>query len=62
MTRTSDGWVIPKDATHLLIVCDTFSYEDYPVFVFGEVDLKAKRRKYNKNMQRINQVIPLQKK
>ena len=36
---------IPKGATHKLIVCDTFSYEDYYVFAFGEEDLKQKEIK-----------------
>lgn len=59
MTRTNDGLVIPKDATHMLIVCDTFSYEYYLVFAFGDEDFKIKRKKYTKNMQKIKQVIEL---
>ncbi len=61
MTTTDDSIKIPEGATHMLIVCDTFSHEDYTVFAFGESDLKAKKRQYNRNMQRINQIIPLGK-
>ncbi len=59
MTRSANAIEIPVGATHMIIVCDTFSYEDYTVFAFGEESLKYLKVKYNKNMQRINQVIPL---
>jgi len=48
---------IPKGATYMLDVCDTFNYKNYLVFAFGEEDLTAKRKKYTKNMQRINSVV-----
>lgn len=31
----------PKDATHMLVVCDTFSYEDYPKFVMPDEDVRV---------------------
>ena len=59
MTTIDGGEKIPEGATHLINVCDTFSYEDYIVFAFGDEDMKNKRQEYNKNMQRINNVIKL---
>ena len=35
-------------ATHMIVVCDTFSYEDYPVFVMPGEDVHRAR----KGMQR----------
>ena len=34
--HTINGWLdegIEKGATHVIVMCDTFSYEDYPVYV-----------------------------
>lgn len=59
MSRIDGGIEIPEGATHMITVCDTFSYEDYIVFAFGEEDLAEKRIKYNKNMQRMGEVIKL---
>ena len=45
-------------ATHIISVCDAFSYEDYPVYVMPEDDLLEKKKQYhNINMQRINKII-----
>lgn len=46
-------------ATHIVSVCDTFSYEDYPGYVTGQEALEEKVGEYPKNMQRINEVIEL---
>jgi hypothetical protein len=49
-----------KKATHLVVVCDSFSYEDYPVFVSKNENLHDILRKYNgPNMQRLMEVIEL---
>lgn len=51
---------LDKDATHMLIVCDTFSYEDYPCFVSSDQDLKKVETKYdNKNMQKVMEIYNL---
>jgi len=47
-------------ATHVMVVCDTFSYEDYPVLIMPGDDLAEKRREYSDNMQRVMEVIPIQ--
>lgn len=28
----------PQNATHMIIVCDTFDYEDFPIYVTGTAD------------------------
>ena len=46
--------------THIISVCDTFDYTDYPVYVASDEDVNdVKKRYYNKNMQRINEIIEL---
>jgi hypothetical protein len=47
-----------QGATRILIVCDTFSYEQYPVYCRDEAELQSKTREYNsKSMQRTEGVI-----
>lgn len=50
-----------KGASYLIVVCDTFSYEDYPVYVKPEEDLEKLKSKYSQNMQRIMEIIDLSK-
>ena len=51
---------IGQGATHLLVVCDTFDHEDYPVFAHGD---PAALERYDaldgKNMQRVMEVYDL---
>jgi len=47
-------------ATHVMVVCDTFDYEDYPVLIMPGDSLDAKRREFSGNMQRVMEVIPIQ--
>jgi hypothetical protein len=45
------------DASHMLVVCDGFSYEDYPVYVTMEADVNEAFRNYHgKKMQRVMEV------
>lgn len=49
-----------KNCSHLLVVCDTFKYEDYPVFVERNEDIQAIIYKYvNINMQKVLEVYNL---
>ena len=49
-----------KNATHLIIVLDTFDYEDYPVFVLQGEELKEKVIKFSTaSMQSIQEIITL---
>lgn len=42
--------------THMLVVCDCFDYEDYPVYVKESEDLEDKVNEFNKNMQKVMEV------
>lgn len=58
------GWVKEgakkKGVTHVLIVCDTFDYEDYPVYVKKGEDVHAVARANNgPNMTRLMEVYSL---
>jgi len=49
-----------ENATHMIVVCDTYDYDDYPVNVLPGDDLKEKVAEYNgKNMQKIMEVYDL---
>jgi len=51
---------INEGATHMIVVCDSFDYEDYPVFVSPAEDVKEIYSKYDgKNMQRVMEVYNL---
>ncbi len=52
-----------EKATHMIVVCDTYDYEDYPVFVSLEEDIHKVYEKYasGDNMQRVMEVYNLSK-
>jgi len=57
------GWFdrgVEKGATHMLVVCDTFDWDDYPVYVTPEQDVQKSYDAYNgKNMQKVMEVYNL---
>ena len=52
---------VPEGSTHMAVVCDTFDYEDYPVYVKKGEDARDKLAKYDKgeNMQHLMEVYNL---
>ena len=54
---------VKKGATHMIVVCDTYEHDDYPVYVSGGHD--EARRKYNEylhgthSMQKVMEVYNL---
>lgn len=45
---------------YIISVCDTFDYEDYPIYVLSNENLEEKKKQYNDvNMQRINEIITI---
>lgn len=43
--------------SHMIVVCDTFDHEDYPVYVKKSENVRDRAREYEgKNMQRIMEV------
>jgi hypothetical protein len=46
-------------ATHLISVCDTWDYDDYPVFVMPDDNVDEVASKYCSNMQRVNEIVEL---
>jgi hypothetical protein len=51
----------PKGTTHMIVVCDTFSHEDYPVYVKKSEDVRERTAYYGTNMQRVMEVYNLKK-
>lgn len=51
-----------QGATHVMVVCDTFDWEDYPIYVMPTDDVQKKFADYNgPNMQRVMEVYNLSK-
>lgn len=49
-----------KGATHMIVVCDTYDHEDYPVYVETHQDVRKVEAEFNsKNMQRVMEVYNL---
>lgn len=49
-----------QGATHLIVVCDTFDYVDYPVFARSDAEAEAEYRYYSgARMQRVMEVYDL---
>jgi len=59
------GWIKrgqDQKATHLIVVCDTFDWEDYPVYVSATENVHDKYKQYNgPNMQKVMEVYNLSK-
>lgn len=50
-----------QGATHMIVVCDTFDWDDYPVYVMPNEDVHKKHDSYNgQNMQKVMEVYNLQ--
>jgi len=60
-----DSWISTAKATkckYILSVCDTFDWEDYPVYCLDEVELFEEYYAHNNvDMQRINEIIRINK-
>jgi hypothetical protein len=53
---------VEQKATHMIIVCDTFDYDDYPVYVKPDQNSREVAEEYDgKNMQSIMEVYDLSK-
>lgn len=50
---------VSDGATHMLVVCDTYDYEDYPVSVFPGQDPHKLVAEFCVNMQRVMEVYNL---
>jgi hypothetical protein len=52
---------IQMGATHIISVCDTFDWDDYPVYVMPNENLEEKKKQFSSgnNMQKINEIITL---
>ncbi len=49
-----------KNATHLIVVCDTFDWSDYPVLVAANEDVRSVAASFQgKNMQKVMEVYSL---
>lgn len=57
ISRWLDDLYATDEYTHMIVVCDTFDYEDYPVYVpVGRDVREVVEEKTGKNMQRLMEV------
>ncbi len=48
------------EATHVIVVCDTFDWSDYPVYVMAGQDARKLKEEYDgKSMQKVMEVYKL---
>ena len=48
---------VDQGATHMIVACDTFDHDDYPVYVMPDEDVrKTQARIDSSNMQRVMEV------
>jgi phosphopantetheine adenylyltransferase len=55
---------VQEGATHMIVVCDSFSYDDYPVYVKPSENVRAKYQEYldgKHSMQRVMEIYSLKK-
>lgn len=51
---------LEQGATHMIVVCDTFDHDDYPVYVKPTQDSREVAKEFDgENMQRIMEVYDL---
>jgi len=51
---------IEKEATHVIVMCDTFDWDDYPVYVSANEDIHEKLKECrNKSMAKVMEVYNL---
>lgn len=49
-----------QGSTYLIVVCDTFDYEDYPVFADSDIECRISIESYDgPNMQKVMEVYDL---
>lgn len=63
MKQVLSGWFdegVEQGATHMIVVCDTFDYGDFPIYVKPDEDARKETTKQgNESMQRILEVYDL---
>lgn len=64
-TQTLTRWYddgVAQGASHMVVVCDTYDWEDYPVYVMPDKDPTLDvviQKHHNVNMQRIMEIYNL---
>jgi len=54
------GQAQEKGCTHLMVVCDDFDFDDYPVFITSAMDVRKEYEdRHQKDMQRVMEVYDL---
>lgn len=56
ISRWLDTMYADKDTTHMIVVCDTYDYDDYPVYVDKTQNVRTVEKRYYGNMQKVMEV------
>lgn len=51
-----DAMYADTNITHMIVVCDTYDHEDYPVYVDRTQNVRNVEKRYSGNMQKIMEV------
>ncbi len=50
----------PEGSTHMIVACDSFDHEDYPVYVSSDKNVREEEKRVNtSSMQRVMEVYNL---
>lgn len=63
--KTISTWFdmgVEQGATYMIVICDTYDWKDYPIFVFSDEDIHERNEHYNKNMQKVMEIYNLRMK
>jgi len=52
---------VAKGSTHMVVVCDTFDHEDYPIYVYQTDKVQDTINEHSKHMQKVMEVYNLKK-
>lgn len=51
---------VSQNATHLIVACDTYDYDNYPVYAFSDAEcISEYKRIINQSMQSVDEVYDL---
>jgi len=62
VSETLKEWIeegIKNKNKYLIVVCDTFDQEEYPIFCKDDKEFSFQKEEHNKNMQRVVTIINL---
>lgn len=60
MSKNHDRWLKEakrQKAKYIIDICDTWDYDNYPVYISSDKELKKAKERYSQNMQKIDAIV-----